>query len=189
MATRAQCVDTLQNLRVGAHILQDFDHDPLPLQRQVGQPHQQFLWEVDVHRQATCQAIEADLQCGDRNDIEGRAAGIAELRAAAYGRCAVQELVTYDHHGGVVDRLPCHVDFGACETHCEAWTPMVTQESEQPLPLPVQGLDGELVIARTERAAVERNPEVAVGILGDMIDDADAPLIDAVDGDAEEPIR
>src|SRR6185437_2664888 len=55
--------------------------------------------------------------------------------------------------------------------------------------LPVQAFDGELVVAWPERRAVERNPEVAVGVLGELIDDADAALVDAVDGDAKEPGR
>src|SRR6185312_833135 len=56
------------------------------------------------------------------------------------------------------------------------------------LTLPGQAFDGELVIARTECRTVEGNPEIAVGVLGQVIDDADAALVDAVDGDAEEPI-
>src|SRR5215469_11634286 len=50
---------------------------------------------------------------------------------------------------------------------------------------PVEALDGELVVAGSERRAVERNAHVAVGVLADVVDHPDPPLVDAVDGDAE----
>ena len=46
-------------------------------------------------------------------------------------------------------------------------------------------LDGEQVIAGAEGRAVDRDPQVAVGVLGQIVDDHDAPLVDAVDRDAE----
>src|SRR4029077_14346088 len=57
------------------------------------------------------------------------------------------------------------------------------------LAAPADPFDGELIVAGTERGAVERNAQVAVGILAQVRDDLDPPLIDAIDRDTERVIR
>src|SRR5690348_12538354 len=53
------------------------------------------------------------------------------------------------------------------------------------LPAPRQALDRELVVAGPERRGVQRDAQMAVRVLREIVDDFDAALIDAVDRDAE----
>src|SRR5205823_14537895 len=54
---------------------------------------------------------------------------------------------------------------------------------------PVAPFDRQLVLAGTQRGAVERNAQMTVGVLRQVRDHAHAALIDAIDGHAERAIR
>ena len=105
MTPRPQLADTLNHCRLGADILQHFDHYEVRRQRQVRNIHQQFHREVDVDRLTARQSVEADFQRGARNDFQRGLARIGDPRFRLGRRRPVQQLECHDRHGGVVDGL------------------------------------------------------------------------------------